>query len=96
MLGDAGANPLGAVLGLAVVLAAAPGVRDVVLVALVALNVAGELVSFSRVIDAGAAAAGAGPGRPPPLTRPRDQLGLSSARSRPSRIRSRPNSNSSP
>ena len=51
MLGDAGANPLGAVLGLAVVLAAAPGVRDVVLVALVTLNVAGELVSFSRVID---------------------------------------------
>jgi UDP-N-acetylmuramyl pentapeptide phosphotransferase/UDP-N-acetylglucosamine-1-phosphate transferase len=51
MLGDAGANPLGAVLGLAVVLAAAPGVRDVVLVALVTLNVAGEVVSFSRVIE---------------------------------------------
>jgi len=51
MLGDAGANPLGAVLGLAVVLAAAPRVRDVVLVALVTLNVAGELVSFSRVIE---------------------------------------------
>jgi len=39
------------VLGLAVVLAAAPRVRDVVLVALVTLNVAGELVSFSRVIE---------------------------------------------
>jgi len=51
MLGDAGANPLGAVLGLAVVLAASPGVRDVVLVAMVTLNVAGELVSFSRVIE---------------------------------------------
>jgi UDP-N-acetylmuramyl pentapeptide phosphotransferase/UDP-N-acetylglucosamine-1-phosphate transferase len=51
MLGDAGANALGAVLGLAVVLGAAPRVRDVVLVALVTLNVAGELVSFSRVID---------------------------------------------
>jgi UDP-GlcNAc:undecaprenyl-phosphate/decaprenyl-phosphate GlcNAc-1-phosphate transferase len=51
MLGDAGANPLGAVMGLAVVLAAAPGVRDVVLVALVTLNVAGEVVSFSRVIE---------------------------------------------
>ncbi len=51
MLGDAGANPLGAVLGLAVVLVASGGVRDVVLVALVVLNVAGELVSFSRVID---------------------------------------------
>jgi UDP-GlcNAc:undecaprenyl-phosphate/decaprenyl-phosphate GlcNAc-1-phosphate transferase len=51
MLGDAGANPLGGVLGLAVVLTAGPGVRDVVLVALVTLNVAGEVVSFSRVID---------------------------------------------
>jgi len=51
MLGDAGANPLGAVLGLAVVLSAASGARNVVLVALVMLNVAGELVSFSRVID---------------------------------------------
>ncbi len=51
MLGDAGANPLGAVLGLAVVLAASPAVRDVALVVLVTLNVAGELVSFSRVIE---------------------------------------------
>lgn len=51
MLGDAGANPLGAALGLAAVIATAPGVRDVVLVALVTLNVAGELVSFSRVIE---------------------------------------------
>ncbi len=51
MLGDAGANPLGAVLGLGVVLAAAPRVRDVVVVALVTLNVAGEVVSFSRVIE---------------------------------------------
>jgi UDP-N-acetylmuramyl pentapeptide phosphotransferase/UDP-N-acetylglucosamine-1-phosphate transferase len=51
MLGDAGANPLGAALGLAVVMSAAPRVRDVVVVALIALNVAGELVSFSRVIE---------------------------------------------
>jgi UDP-GlcNAc:undecaprenyl-phosphate/decaprenyl-phosphate GlcNAc-1-phosphate transferase len=51
MLGDAGANPLGAVLGLAVVLTTSPSVRDVVLVAMIALNVAGELVSFSRVIE---------------------------------------------
>ncbi len=51
MLGDAGANPLGAVLGLATVLATGPGVRDVVLMALVTLNVAGELISFSRVIE---------------------------------------------
>ena len=52
MLGDAGANVLGAVLGLAVVAACGPSTRDVVLVAVAALNVAGELVSFSRVIDA--------------------------------------------
>ena len=51
MLGDAGANPLGAVLGLGVVMAAGTGVRTLVLVALIALNVAGELVSFSRVIE---------------------------------------------
>ena len=51
MLGDAGANPLGAVLGLAVVMAAGPRVRDVVLVGLIALNVAGEVVSFSKVIE---------------------------------------------
>src|SRR5207253_10447883 len=42
MLGDAGANAVGSVLGLGVVLVAAPGARDLVLVALAALNVAGE------------------------------------------------------
>jgi UDP-GlcNAc:undecaprenyl-phosphate/decaprenyl-phosphate GlcNAc-1-phosphate transferase len=52
MLGDAGANVLGAVLGLGVVAACGPGGRDVALVAVAGLNVAGELVSFSRVIDA--------------------------------------------
>jgi UDP-N-acetylmuramyl pentapeptide phosphotransferase/UDP-N-acetylglucosamine-1-phosphate transferase len=52
MLGDAGANVLGAVIGLGVVAACGPSVRDVVLVGVGALNVAGELVSFSRVIDA--------------------------------------------
>lgn len=52
MLGDAGSNVLGAVLGLAVVGACGPTARDVVLVAVAALNVAGEVVSFSRVIDA--------------------------------------------
>jgi UDP-N-acetylmuramyl pentapeptide phosphotransferase/UDP-N-acetylglucosamine-1-phosphate transferase len=51
MLGDTGANLLGAVLGLAVVLEASRPVRTVVLVALVALNLASERVSFSRVID---------------------------------------------
>jgi len=52
MLGDAGANPLGAVLGLGVVLATAPATRNAVLAALVALNLLGEVVSFSRVIAA--------------------------------------------
>ncbi len=52
MLGDAGANVLGAVLGLGVVAACGPGARDVTLVAVAALNVAGEVVSFSRVIEA--------------------------------------------
>lgn len=50
MLGDAGANPLGAVLGLAVVLTQSPLVQIVVLVVLVALNLLSEVVSFSRII----------------------------------------------
>jgi hypothetical protein len=52
MLGDAGANVLGAVLGLGVVLTCSPGVRTVVLVLVAALNLASEWVSFSRVITA--------------------------------------------
>ena len=52
MLGDAGANALGGVLGLGVVLAATPGARTATLVAVAALNLVGEVVSFSRVIDA--------------------------------------------
>ncbi|MDP8976604.1 MAG: hypothetical protein M3N28_09645 [Actinomycetota bacterium] len=52
MLGDTGANVLGAVVGLGVVLACSPGTRLVVLVVLAALNLASELVSFSRVIHA--------------------------------------------
>lgn len=52
MLGDAGANALGAAVGLGVVLACSPGVRVVVLVVVAVLNVASEVVSFSRVIDA--------------------------------------------
>jgi hypothetical protein len=52
MLGDTGANVLGGVLGLGVVLTCAPSVRLVVLVVLAAGNVLSELVSFSRVIDA--------------------------------------------
>jgi UDP-N-acetylmuramyl pentapeptide phosphotransferase/UDP-N-acetylglucosamine-1-phosphate transferase len=52
MLGDTGANALGAALGLGLVAAATPTTRTVALVAVAVLNVAGELVSFSRVIDA--------------------------------------------
>lgn len=52
MLGDTGANVLGAALGLGVVLTASLGVRTGVLVALILLNVASERVSFSRVINA--------------------------------------------
>jgi UDP-GlcNAc:undecaprenyl-phosphate/decaprenyl-phosphate GlcNAc-1-phosphate transferase len=52
MLGDAGANVLGAVLGLGVVLTCSPGVRTVVLGLVAGLNLASEWVSFSRVIAA--------------------------------------------
>ena len=53
MLGDAGANPLGALCGLALLCAApAPGARWLVLAVLVAVNMASEVVSFSKVIDA--------------------------------------------
>ena len=52
MLGDAGANVLGAVLGLGVVLTCVPWVRTVVLVGVLGLNLVSEVVSFSKVIDA--------------------------------------------
>lgn len=52
MLGDTGANVIGAVLGLAVVLGASEPWRLGVMLALLALNVVAEVVSFSRVIDA--------------------------------------------
>ncbi len=51
MLGDAGANVIGAVLGLMAVLELGRGARTVVLVALLVLNVAAEMVSFSNVIE---------------------------------------------
>jgi UDP-GlcNAc:undecaprenyl-phosphate GlcNAc-1-phosphate transferase len=51
MLGDAGANVMGGVLGLAVVLECSRTTRNIVLVVVLALNLASELVSFSRVID---------------------------------------------
>ena len=52
MLGDTGANALGGVLGLGVVLACGPPTRTVALVVVAALNLVSELVSFTRVIDA--------------------------------------------
>jgi UDP-N-acetylmuramyl pentapeptide phosphotransferase/UDP-N-acetylglucosamine-1-phosphate transferase len=52
MLGDTGANVIGAVLGLAVVLGSRESIRLAVMLVLLALNVGAELVSFSRVIDA--------------------------------------------
>ena len=51
MLGDAGSNVIGAVLGLGVVLECSAVTRTVVLVVLGALTLASELVSFSRVIE---------------------------------------------
>jgi UDP-N-acetylmuramyl pentapeptide phosphotransferase/UDP-N-acetylglucosamine-1-phosphate transferase len=51
MIGDTGANVLGAVLGLGVVLGLGQTARTIVLVVVAALNVVAELVSFSRVID---------------------------------------------
>jgi UDP-N-acetylmuramyl pentapeptide phosphotransferase/UDP-N-acetylglucosamine-1-phosphate transferase len=51
MLGDAGSNVIGAVLGLAVVLECDAEIRAVVLAVLVAFTIASELISFSRVIE---------------------------------------------
>jgi UDP-N-acetylmuramyl pentapeptide phosphotransferase/UDP-N-acetylglucosamine-1-phosphate transferase len=51
MLGDTGANVLGGVLGLAVVLHAGTVTRDVVMVVLLLLNLMSERVSFSSIID---------------------------------------------
>lgn len=50
LLGDTGANPLGALLGLALV-SRDRGTRAVALVVILALTAASERVSFSRVID---------------------------------------------
>ena len=51
MLGDAGANVLGAALGLGVVLTCSGGVRIGALVVVAALNLASERVSFTKVIN---------------------------------------------
>lgn len=52
MLGDTGANAAGALVGLALVAGSGPRRRWVALAALIALTLASERVSFSRVIDA--------------------------------------------
>jgi UDP-N-acetylmuramyl pentapeptide phosphotransferase/UDP-N-acetylglucosamine-1-phosphate transferase len=51
MLGDAGSNVIGAVLGLAVVMECASTTRTVLLVVVAAVTLASEFVSFGRVID---------------------------------------------
>jgi hypothetical protein len=51
MLGDVGANVLGGVVGLGVVIATSPTTRTLVLLGVLALNLASEGVSFSKVID---------------------------------------------
>lgn len=52
MLGDTGANPLGAVLGVALVERLGPVARTLSLAVLTALTLASERVSFTRVIEA--------------------------------------------
>ncbi|HEY3139621.1 MAG TPA: hypothetical protein VGJ86_00740 [Acidimicrobiales bacterium] len=51
MLGDTGANVLGAVLGLGVVLTCTPTTRTLVLLAVAALNAASEVISFTKIIN---------------------------------------------
>ena len=52
MLGDTGANALGAALGCATVLVVGEVVRDIVTVVLLALTLLSEVASFSRIIAA--------------------------------------------
>lgn len=52
MLGDAGSNVIGAVLGLAVTVTATPAQQWIVAGVLLALNLLSEFVSFTKVIDA--------------------------------------------
>jgi UDP-N-acetylmuramyl pentapeptide phosphotransferase/UDP-N-acetylglucosamine-1-phosphate transferase len=51
MVGDAGSNTLGAVVGMAVVTAGTPLQRWIVLAVVLLANLASEFVSFSKVID---------------------------------------------
>jgi UDP-N-acetylmuramyl pentapeptide phosphotransferase/UDP-N-acetylglucosamine-1-phosphate transferase len=50
MLGDAGANALGAALGLGALLTLGPQTRLIVAAVLLVLNVAADVFSFSKVI----------------------------------------------
>jgi UDP-N-acetylmuramyl pentapeptide phosphotransferase/UDP-N-acetylglucosamine-1-phosphate transferase len=52
MLGDTGANALGAALGCTAVLVLGEGVRDLVAAVLLALTLLSEVMSFSRIIGA--------------------------------------------
>jgi UDP-N-acetylmuramyl pentapeptide phosphotransferase/UDP-N-acetylglucosamine-1-phosphate transferase len=52
MLGDTGANALGAAVGVGVVLSCSPATRVGVLIVVAALNLASEFVSFTSVIEA--------------------------------------------
>jgi len=52
MLGDTGANPTGALTGLGLAMSAGPRGRWLLLTGMLALTVASEAVSFSRVIHA--------------------------------------------
>jgi UDP-GlcNAc:undecaprenyl-phosphate GlcNAc-1-phosphate transferase len=52
MLGDTGANALGAALGVGIVAASSPAVRAAVLGVLTTLTLASEKVSFTKVIEA--------------------------------------------
>lgn len=52
MLGDTGANAIGAAIGVAVVAGLGPGARQLVVAGLVGLTVLSEVVPFSRIIAA--------------------------------------------
>jgi hypothetical protein len=52
MLGDAGANAVGALLGLRLASSPSRGVRAALLTAITALTLASEKVSFTQVIEA--------------------------------------------
>ena len=84
MLGDAGANALGAMLGAAAAGSLPRSARAGLLAGIVALTVASEKVSFTKVIEADAGAAQARHARPPaaPLTAPGGRRRLDRARRR--------------